>query len=561
MRKNSKMNKLLHKKKICFIIMVLSLLFNYNIVFSENSIYDFNDIEVWDGSIAESFSYGEGTSNNPYKISTASEFALFAKNINDNIDEYNSAFYCLDTDIDLNNIDWTPIGNNELSYSIDEHKIFKGTFDGQGHTIKNLKISYATTNYLGLFGVTSNAKIYGLGIKNCDISVITSNSFQLYCGSLVGLSQETEIYDCYSDGEIQIYCSSSACIGGISGSQSGHMAYSGANINLNVGVLDNNELYMGYCGGLIGYSSADVNNSYATGDVSVNMHSMDAGGLIGFSSADVNNSYATGDISGKCIYNKYGNISTIGGLIGRIYNKNSVNYCYAIGNVENQNTYGNTYAGGLVGRQVRERLSYRYIIANSFAEGNVISNGDILSNSFAGALIGDIEENLTDISAIWLFNNCYFNSMSDIVRNNYYSSNNNVGTAIDKTNFQSEQWIEHNIKFDIEDIWEIKNSYPCLYEKNINLFKAYNINNTFVSGNNVVVNLTKILNDSGVSIIALYDINGLLKVDFKNINMQINDTNDVFFDINYDNISAVSIFLWDSINSMTPTTKKIDISI
>ena len=89
---------------------------------------------VWDGSISNSFAGGDGTEENPFLISNAAEFAYFAKVINSGTsapDEYKksvgNAFYSFDTDvtryemysgvhfklmndIDLNNIEWTPIG-------------------------------------------------------------------------------------------------------------------------------------------------------------------------------------------------------------------------------------------------------------------------------------------------------------------------------------------------------------------------------------------------------------------------------------------------------------------
>ena len=68
-------------------------------------------------------------------------------------------------DIDFgkeNTTNWVPIGNSQYG--------FKGTFDGQGHTISNIYIN-ATEEFQGLFGVLDKSGI----IKN--ITVAGGSSF------------------------------------------------------------------------------------------------------------------------------------------------------------------------------------------------------------------------------------------------------------------------------------------------------------------------------------------------------------------------------------------------
>ncbi|MBR5197738.1 MAG: right-handed parallel beta-helix repeat-containing protein, partial [Alistipes sp.] len=65
-------------------------------------------------------------------------------------------------DIDLNGKEWTPIGNSS--------KIFKGTFDGQNHTIKNLVVNGNGKSDQGLFGNTHNGEIKNLVVENAEVS-------------------------------------------------------------------------------------------------------------------------------------------------------------------------------------------------------------------------------------------------------------------------------------------------------------------------------------------------------------------------------------------------------
>ena len=92
----------------------------------------------WDGTPASELTQVDGV----YQISSASELALFAKKVNAGTAETQNAV--LTQDIDLNNQEWTPIGNS------DAHP-YNGTFDGANHSVQNLSITKGAM-YVGLFG-------------------------------------------------------------------------------------------------------------------------------------------------------------------------------------------------------------------------------------------------------------------------------------------------------------------------------------------------------------------------------------------------------------------------
>ena len=94
---------------------------------------------------------GEGTSENPYQITTAEQLEGFAQDVNSGND-YEGKYVVLENDIYLNEIDqyenwdqkapesqWTPIMN------------FSGNFDGKQHTIHGMYIN-STSDYAGMFG-------------------------------------------------------------------------------------------------------------------------------------------------------------------------------------------------------------------------------------------------------------------------------------------------------------------------------------------------------------------------------------------------------------------------
>lgn len=119
---------------------------------------------------------GTGTVEDPYLISNASQLRWFASQVNDN--GKNSICAQLTNNIDLGgNENWTPIGKSS-SYS------YKGTFDGQYHEIKNLKITGSASNHYGLFGVVSTGTVKNLTASG-EVSV-TSNNNSYGIAAIVG---------------------------------------------------------------------------------------------------------------------------------------------------------------------------------------------------------------------------------------------------------------------------------------------------------------------------------------------------------------------------------------
>ena len=85
-----------------------------------------------------------------------------------------SGHYVLTADIDLNGTEWTPIGafvmgGGEEGEMPDPAAAFTGTFDGQGHTIKNLTINQPEGWALGLFGCIANSEISNFTLENATV--------------------------------------------------------------------------------------------------------------------------------------------------------------------------------------------------------------------------------------------------------------------------------------------------------------------------------------------------------------------------------------------------------
>ncbi len=142
------------------------------------------EVDKWDGvSIASSFSSGNGSLDNPYVISTSSQFMYFKSLIDgDNSSAYRDKYYVLNNDLDFDNHSISGIG------SITDDNIFMGNFDGNGYTISNILIDKGVTrddvDYYGLFTKTKNAYINNLNINNLKV-VVKSGDNLFRVGSVI----------------------------------------------------------------------------------------------------------------------------------------------------------------------------------------------------------------------------------------------------------------------------------------------------------------------------------------------------------------------------------------
>ena len=100
-------------------------------------------------------------------ISSAEELFAFAKAVNEEGKSFANMVVYLTADIDLENVAWTPVGQTGKTQ-------FEGTFDGQGYTIKNLKVDASEqtgANYSsGLFGWLNNATVKNVNFVNAAIT-------------------------------------------------------------------------------------------------------------------------------------------------------------------------------------------------------------------------------------------------------------------------------------------------------------------------------------------------------------------------------------------------------
>ena len=142
--------------------------------------------------------------NGNVTISTAEGLFWFAKQVNSG-NNFAGKTVKLANDIDLNNERWTPIG----IYN-DSKTHFKGTFDGQNHTVSGLNVVESGKKGVGFFGKAFTGTIKNLTVEGN----ITADGCD-YVGGIVGHGYAT-ITNCVFKGDITN--NSGYQIGGIAGS-------------------------------------------------------------------------------------------------------------------------------------------------------------------------------------------------------------------------------------------------------------------------------------------------------------------------------------------------------
>ena len=257
-----------------------------------------------------------------YTVTSAEGLKNLAELVNNGDTDINIT---LDNDIDLSDINWTPIG--------DYYNRYTGTFDGGNYTITGLTVT-GSDQYAGLFGYIGS----GGTVKNVVLEgvQIESDNDMSDVGGVAGRSYGT-LENCSVSGSV----SGSGIAGGVVGYQSG--------------------------GFLTGCSSSATVNA---GGV--------AGGVAGLtdSGATLTACYATDDVTLESI-NSGGNF--VGGVVGS-NTSCTLKACYAWGSVTGSGS-GTIYVGGVTGTNDEGTLTACYH-ANGTVSGPAGTTGGVTGRNY-----------------------------------------------------------------------------------------------------------------------------------------------------------------------------------
>ena len=297
-------------------------------------------IETYRLTIEQTGLQGEGTADNPYIVSSAAELIYMAEQVNNNSDSY---YYYqkviqLTQDIDLEGTELT-IG----IYKDDEKKYFYGTLDGNGHSIKGLKIENKDQGYVGLFPyLTKYATVKNLTLEEPVIETKGS-----YVGALVGFDNNANIENCHV---IDAKITGITNVGGLIGQlNKGNITNCSA-----TGIITATNDQVGGIIGSTGYNvTAVITACRFNGTLKADYESGRAGGIVGVisnSTATITACYASGSFSSGTTSSIVPSCS-LGGIVGIGMNNANVTLkaCYANVTLDNEEESQVPSKGGIIG--------------------------------------------------------------------------------------------------------------------------------------------------------------------------------------------------------------------
>ena len=367
------------------------------------------EISVWDGKskTQPAVTTNPETGKDEYVVDSASDLAWLAAAVNGTLpesraiaaDDFNDKTFVLTKDVELGGQEWTPIGTSANP--------FKGTFDGQGHTISNLYINMPDRNNVGLFGYTSDGEVKNVVINNAKVA--GSNC----TGVVTGTPYTSKYTNITVKGHVEVV----GC--GYVGTIGGYAAYADwTEITVDVDDTsfvdahanqDGVKMIRAYVGGICGFrGEGDHTFSNIKSNIKVKGATVDIGGLVGIAH------YGNKFVNCVCTGNVY-NYSTIeddayetGGLAGVWHNETgytvTMTNCSFTGNLYTPNITEEVafYNNGLVGRSYSKTGTGKLIIdgavvVNSVVEFVALAQADIeaggteLAYTALGANVGSLD--------------------------------------------------------------------------------------------------------------------------------------------------------------------------
>ena len=250
----------------------------------------------------------------------------------------------LDSDIDMTGVTLhSCIGTEALP--------FTGTFDGQGHTIKNLTFDMSTNNqgnevsyvnnYVGLFGNVDGATIKNVGLAG-DVSIKIGSGTDAYVGALAGCVKNSDVSYIQNTAKVTFnddLFERNVNFGGIVGyASSTNFSYIISRAqSFGTWELDNNEDKIIYVGGAFGFLSAS-NVLFAVESSTFNIEiksdfigKVNVGGLVGvveqkatsIYNAVLDNSFTVQNNSTSVVF-----VGQVAGKVSSAPNRNKMSYIY-----------------------------------------------------------------------------------------------------------------------------------------------------------------------------------------------------------------------------------------
>ena len=251
---------------------------------------------AWNGD-ATAWTQGDGSEQNPFLIENEAQLSHLQQTVTAG-ETYQGKFFRLTADLDMAGKQMPSIGNyndyttQENPELVRESKVFRGTFDGDFHTIDNLTIvnnnADPTLGGVGLFAI-SYPETYICNLILGNNVTIEGSDFDCVAG-FVGYGSGGKVENCRFMGLVN---GGSMNAGGIVGAAEVAMTISGC---VNTGKLVGHS----FAGGIVGYANlSKIQNCYSSATISCPLAYW-VGGIVGWAEqSTVYNCYAIGSVEAE----------------------------------------------------------------------------------------------------------------------------------------------------------------------------------------------------------------------------------------------------------------------
>ncbi|WP_333645467.1 hypothetical protein [Lacrimispora sp.] len=367
--------------------------------------------DAWSGKTSFEFlsgSQGEGTEERPYVIKNReqlmglSELAAMGMMIPEAegahyAGDYSGGYFALGGNIDLQGVDWIPIGfyrdssenAGEIPYP------FSGCFNGNGYTIRNLKLtSFADYDNVGLFGAVTDTQIH-------DVTIIPDSSEirgKDRVGVVTGYAEDSQIWNITVK---NAYIRSSGISGGIAGEISGTVIENATCEKVMIDAAGGVDVI--YAGGIAGIASdsyiVDCDVSTGDGTTARIQGTGYIGGIVGYQdAANIYNTHVSGTIGGY-------HSKSIGGITGR-YAAGKIKVARFSGTIGNSQLGSLAREGTFIGTRQGAATNFNYIedVAYLFAD----SESKISANVCGSEISDDNDYTYAAHVGYWHTGNLYY---------------------------------------------------------------------------------------------------------------------------------------------------------
>ena len=360
---------------------------------------------AWDGTTASASLKGEGTADSPYLIESAEDLKYIQVKVNEG-ETFAGKYFKQTADIDLNNKEWTPIGERTA-------KPFIGLYDGNGYKIVNF---YQTFSYRfgGLFAYMTTTADFTPGLINITLEGKMDGGNRvgdIYSGALLGWCQQSNsdtnkivLANCVVDVDMTLDVTGKGITGDIilanvlarSGYINVYNCVSYGDITI---IGDGSKLT---AGGVVAYApDTDIINcvNYSTIIVK-NTSAKDnyVGGVLGATASSkiankIENCINYGTVISEC-----GNANYTGGVVGCYAATNTtISNCANTADITSKSISATAlpYAGGILGYSNREGVA----VINGYNSGAIETHNDNKTGHAPGGIVG-VLNNAKDTSYI-----------------------------------------------------------------------------------------------------------------------------------------------------------------